>query len=117
MRVALHSVLREGHETAYDEAHAAIPDDLVGSFDRLGIQDWQIWRSGRDLFHLVDCDDFAAAMAALDDDPANQRWQEFINQHVDHFEEPGGGMELPLVWTLAQQRAAGARAASATPES
>ncbi|UAJ79595.1 L-rhamnose mutarotase [Leifsonia sp. ZF2019] len=107
MRVALHSVLREGHELAYDEAHAAIPDDLVASFGRLGIRDWAIWRSGRHLFHLVECDDFAAAMAALEDDPANRRWQESINRHVGHFERLGSGVdgqELPLVWELSQQR-------------
>jgi L-rhamnose mutarotase len=107
MRIALHSVLREGHEAAYDEAHATIPDDLVASFARLGIHDWAIWRSGTRLFHLVDCDDFAAAMAALEGDPANQRWQEFIGRHVDHFEQLGTGVdgqELPLVWELSQQR-------------
>lgn len=106
MRVALHSVLREGHEADYDQAHAAIPDDLAASFARLGIRDWTIWRSGRHLFHLVDCDDFAAAMAALEGDPANQRWQSLITRHVDHFEQLGGGVdaqELPLVWELSQQ--------------
>ncbi|MFF9563688.1 L-rhamnose mutarotase [Leifsonia sp. NPDC014704] len=107
MRVALHSIIRDGHEAAYDAAHSAIPDDLVASFERVGIHDWQIWRSGRDLFHLVDCDDFAAAMRALDDDPANQRWQESINRHVDHFATSGPGAEgmvLPQVWSLAAQR-------------
>ena len=107
MRVALHSIIRDGHEAAYDAAHSAIPDDLVASFERLGIHDWQIWRSGRDLFHVVDCDDFAAAMRALDHDPANQRWQESINQHVDHFATSGPGAEgmvLPQVWSLAAQR-------------
>ncbi|WP_374008096.1 L-rhamnose mutarotase [Leifsonia sp. LS-T14] len=109
MRVALHSVLREGHEAAYDVAHAAIPHELVESFERVGIHDWQIWRSGLHLFHVVECDDFAAAMRALDDDPANQRWQRSINRHVDHFVTTGpgaDGMVLPQVWTLTAQRAA-----------
>ena len=108
MRVALHSILLEGHEDAYDADHAAVPDDLLASFERVGIHDWQIWRSGRDLFHLVECDDFAGAMRALDDDPANQRWQATINRHVDHFVVSGPGAEgmvLPLVWTLTAQRA------------
>lgn len=106
MQIALHSVVRPGHESAYDVAHAAIPDDLVESFDRLGIHEWKIWRIGDRLFHLVDCDDFVAAMRALEDDPANQRWQQFINQHVDHFETTGAGpdgMALPLVWQLGAQ--------------
>lgn len=107
MRVALHSVLRDGHEAAYDEAHTVIPDDLASSFERLGIHDWSIWRSGRDLFHLVECDDFAAAMRALDDDPANQRWQAFINTHVDQFvttADGPDGMVLGEVWRLKAQR-------------
>jgi L-rhamnose mutarotase len=107
MRVALHSVLREGLESGYLEAHATIPPDLAASFERLGIHDWSIWRSGRDLFHLVECDDFAAAMDALDTDPANQRWQAFIGRFVDHFETTGegpAGMILDSVWTLSKQR-------------
>ncbi|MFF1571663.1 L-rhamnose mutarotase [Leifsonia sp. NPDC058292] len=113
MRVALHSVLREGHETGYLDAHAAVPDDLVASFERLGIHDWSIWRSGRDLFHLVECDDFVAAMDALDTDPANERWQAFIGPFVDHFvtsADGHAGMPLDSVWTLQSQRRGSARA-------
>jgi len=107
MRVALHSVLREGLEQGYLDAHAAIPDDLAESFERLGIHDWSIWRSGRHLFHVVDCDDFAAAMDALDTDPANERWQAHIGGFVDHFETSGdgpAGMTLDSVWTLRDQQ-------------
>ncbi|WP_431278901.1 L-rhamnose mutarotase [Leifsonia poae] len=109
MRVALHSVLREGRESGYVEAHVVIPDDLVESFERVGIHDWSIWRSGADLFHLVDCDDFAVAMDALDTDPANERWQAFIGQYVDHFVTTGdgpAGMILDRVWNLTRQREA-----------
>jgi L-rhamnose mutarotase len=107
MRVALHSVLREGHESGYLDAHATIPRELAASFERVGIHDWSIWRSGRHLFHLVDCDDFSAAMDALDTDPANQRWQAFIGRFVDHFVTTGDGPEgmiLDSVWTLSTQR-------------
>jgi L-rhamnose mutarotase len=107
MRVALHSVVREGREAGYEEAHATIPDDLVESFARVGIHDWTIWRSGRDLFHVVDCDDFVAAMDALDTDPANERWQAFIGPYVDHFVTTAAGpagMVLGKVWQLAAQR-------------
>lgn len=109
MRVALHSVVRDGHESGYEAAHATIPDDLVASFARVGIHDWTIWRSGRDLFHLVDCDDFAAAMDALDSDEANARWQAFIGPYVDHFVTTGdgpAGMVVGQVWSLVAQREA-----------
>lgn len=107
MRVALHSVVRAGHGEGYDTAHERIPRDLVVSFARVGIHDWTIWRSGHDLFHLVDCDDFDRAMKTLEDDPANQRWQATIGPFVDRFvttAEGPAGMVLPEVWALARQR-------------
>lgn len=107
MRVALHSVLNPGTEDQYRTDHAVIPEDLVASFDRLGITDWTIWRSGRDLFHVVDCEDFDAAWTALADDPANQRWQDFIGPLVEGFRsdnEGSTGLELEQIWQLADQR-------------
>jgi L-rhamnose mutarotase len=104
--VALHSVLRAGCEEAYDAAHARIPDDLIAAHRRVGIHDWQIWRSGRHLFHLVECDDFAAAIDGLRDDPANERWQRTIGGYVDRFEStPAGDWQLPLVWRMRDQLA------------
>jgi L-rhamnose mutarotase len=101
--VALHSVLRSGREEAYDEAHVRIPDDLAAAHRRVGIHDWHIWRSGQNLFHLVQCDDFAAAARTLEHDPANEDWQAFIGEYVDHFELPNGHIELPLVWRMSAQ--------------
>lgn len=106
MRVALHSILKPGNEQVYERNHARIPDDLAASFERLGIRDWTIWRSGRDLFHLVECEDFAAAMAALETDPANERWQAFIGPYVEWFVSTGEGAEgqvLGQVWRLSEQ--------------
>lgn len=95
MIVALHSVLKPGCEEGYDRDHARIPDDLRAAFDRVGIRDWSIWRSGRDVFHLVDCDDYPAAIAALKDEPANHRWQQVIDGYVDHFVDQGTGTPGP----------------------
>lgn len=103
MHVALHSVLREGAESDYVREHQRIPADLAETFARIGIRDWTIWRSGRNLFHLVECDDFAAAMRALEHDPANLRWQAHIGQFVDHFvSDAPGGEPRPIeqVWRL-----------------
>lgn len=105
MRVALHSVLREGREADYDREHAAVPDDLLAALRRAGIRDWTIWRSGRHLFHLVDAEDFAAARAVLAGDPADQAWQERMGVLVEHF-EPGEDERtgaLAQVWDLGEQ--------------
>jgi L-rhamnose mutarotase len=97
-------VLRSGREEGYDAAHRRIPEELVEAHRRAGIHDWQIWRSGRSLFHLVECDDFQAAMRELEHDPANERWQAFIGDYVDHFElSPSGEWPLPLVWRMRDQ--------------
>lgn len=106
MKLALHSVLREGQEEAYESEHAAVPPDLLDALQRAGIQDWTIWRSGRHLFHVVETDDFDAAMAQLATDAVNARWQEHMKAFVDHFEEhPDGaaGLGLRHVWTMRQQ--------------
>jgi L-rhamnose mutarotase len=104
--VALHSVLAPGAEADYEREHQRIPDDLVASFARIGIHDWTIWRSGRHLFHLVDCDDYAAAMAALVGDPADEAWQARIGRYVEGFAGSGEGPDgqvLPVVWRLTEQ--------------
>lgn len=101
--VALHSVLKEGREEGYDRAHRRIPDDLIEAHRQAGIRDWWIWRSGRDLFHLVDCDDLPAAFALLENEPANDRWQASIGDYIDHFEQPAGEPVLPLVWRMGGQ--------------
>jgi L-rhamnose mutarotase len=106
MRVALHSLTRDGREDGYDQTHATVPSALAARFAELGIHDWTIWRSGRDLFHLVECDDFLAAMAGLEGDPVNAEWQATIGPFVDHFEMTGegdAGLPVPQVWRLRAQ--------------
>ncbi|WP_424935529.1 MULTISPECIES: L-rhamnose mutarotase [Bacteria] len=109
MRYALHSTLIPGQESAYERAHARIPADLEESFDRLGIHDWTIWRSGSHLFHLVEADDLDEAMRALENDPANVRWQRSIGVHLTPADvdartgRPATPAPLGRVWRLADQ--------------
>jgi L-rhamnose mutarotase len=97
--VALRSRLRPGCEDAYDTAHVRIPGDMIEAHRRAGIHDWTIWRSGRELFHLVECDDLETAFRLLDGDPANERWQAFIDDYVESFDPT----PLPLVWRMRDQ--------------
>ena len=82
MRVALHSTIVEGSIDEYRAQHATIPADLRALFGEAGIRDWTIWRSGRHLFHLVECDDFAHAMSVVEPHPANIAWQQDIGRFV-----------------------------------
>ncbi len=111
MRIALHSTVRDG----YRAEHATIPEDLVDTFARVGIHEWTIWGSGDRMFHLVECDDWDAALAALDQEPANARWQATIGPFVELYRD-GAGEEgfvpLDVVWDLGRQRAARAGASA-----
>jgi len=104
-RVALHSVLHAGHIDSYRKDHARIPDDLAAAFQEVGIYEWEIWRSGLHIFHLVTCDDFDAAMRALEPHPANIKWMASIGVHIDRFEGPDGEGLIPSepLWTLKEQ--------------
>ncbi|MEW9516123.1 L-rhamnose mutarotase [Streptomyces tubercidicus] len=106
MRIALHSRLHEGRELAYEAAHRTVPADLLAALQQVGITEWVIWRSGQDLFHVVECADFDAAMRELTDREVNQRWQEAMKAYVASFaQNPEGaaGLGLRHVWTLSEQ--------------
>lgn len=108
-QIALHSRLIEGTETAYETEHATVWPELITAMQRAGITDWRIWRSGRDLFHLVDCDDFDAALKQLATDPDDQRWQRHMSRFVEEFAENpdgAGGRGLRHIWSLSEQLAA-----------
>jgi len=106
MRIALHSILVAGAVDDYRTEHARVPDELAALFERAGIHDWTIWRSGDRLFHLVDCDDWDQAMQVVKGDPADDRWQAHIGRFVTGFRGPDGEdayAPLDEVWSLARQ--------------
>lgn len=101
MRVALHTRLKPGREDEYERAHREVPGELTGAIRDAGVHEWTIWRSGLDLFHVIDCDDYAAVLAALEDLPVNVAWQARMAGYLDvvhDYSDPGRG--LPEVWRL-----------------
>jgi L-rhamnose mutarotase len=100
-RYALHTRLKPGKEEEYEKVHATIPDDLDEALRAAGVTGWSIWRDGQDLFHLVECEDYAAMRAALRDHPANIPWQarmaELLEVEDDYSGQDSG---LRLVWKL-----------------
>lgn len=101
MRVALHTRLKAGAEEAYEQAHREVPPELLAAIRAAGVRRWTIWRSGRDLFHVVECDDYAAVIAALADLPVNVAWQARMGEllEVVHDYDSGAG-SLPIAWEL-----------------
>ncbi|EFL42907.1 conserved hypothetical protein, partial [Streptomyces griseoflavus Tu4000] len=63
MRVALHTRVREDGVARYEAAHREVPAGLTAAIRAAGVTSWTIWRSGRELFHLLECEDYARLLA------------------------------------------------------
>jgi len=65
------------------------------------VHTWRIWRDGRELFHVVECEDYQAMRAALRDHPANVAWQARMDELLEVADDySGGDTGLPQVWEL-----------------
>jgi len=103
MRVALHTRVRPDRIEEYERAHAAVPAELTDAIRAAGVTGWTIWRSGTDLFHVIDCADYAAMLAALNREPVNAAWQARMAELLDtphDYSAAGGDAALPVVWQL-----------------
>lgn len=101
MRIALHTRLRPGATEEYEQAHRAVPEDLVAAIEAAGVQEWTIWRSDTDLFHLIDCADYEQMLRSLADLPVNVAWQQRMSELLDvvhDYSASGADMGLPVVW-------------------
>jgi L-rhamnose mutarotase len=100
-RIALHTRLRAGREPDYERIHARVPDALDERLRAAGVVGWSIWRSGRDLFHLVEVEDYAQMRRTLADDPVNVAWQGRMAELLEVADDYSGDDHgLGLVWSL-----------------
>lgn len=100
-RIALHTRLKAGKEQEYESVHAVIPPELDEALRAAGVHSWRIWRSGRELFHLVEVDDYQRMRATLRDHPANLPWQARMSDLLEVEDSySGDDTGLPLVWEL-----------------
>jgi len=103
MRVALHTRIRAGRIEDYERAHAEVPPALTEAITAAGVTGWTIWRSGTDLFHLIDCEDYPAMLASLARLPVNVAWQARMAELLEtphDYTADGAGAVLPTVWQL-----------------
>jgi L-rhamnose mutarotase len=103
MRVALHTRVRGDRIAEYERAHREVPPELTAAILAAGATSWTIWRSGVELFHVIDCADYAALLAALADLPVNVAWQARMADLLDvvhDYSADGAAAGLPVVWQL-----------------
>ncbi|MFJ1796086.1 L-rhamnose mutarotase [Kitasatospora griseola] len=103
MRVALHTRVRADRIAEYEAAHRDVPADLAAAIRAAGVTSWRIWRSGCDLFHLLECESYSRLLAELAHLPVNVAWQEKMGEMLDvnhDYSDTGTGAGLPVVWEL-----------------
>ncbi|MGW2017696.1 L-rhamnose mutarotase [Streptomyces sp. NPDC001927] len=103
MRIALHTRVRTDRIAAYEDAHRAVPEELTRAIRAAGATSWTIWRSGTDLFHVLECEDYAELLAALEKLPVNVAWQARMADLLDvvhDYSTEGTDAGLPVVWEL-----------------
>lgn len=89
--IALHTRLRPGMEEPYEEVHRVVPAELVRDLRARGVVEWRIWRHGRDLYHLVECEDYAAFAASAPTNVVAATWGE----RMDPFLEVQNDLSAP----------------------
>lgn len=115
MRVALHTRVRADRVTEYDAAHREVPVELTDAIRAAGATSWTIWRwgsprasgaergGGTDLFHVLECEDYARLLAELEKLPVNMAWQARMAELLDvvhDYSAEGAESGLPVVWEL-----------------
>lgn len=99
--IALHTRLAAGKEADYESTHATIPAALHAAIVEAGVTQWRIWRSDRELFHLVEVENYAAMRAALRDDPVNIAWQQTMAELLEVEDDySGDDRGIRQVWAL-----------------
>jgi len=64
----------------YEREHRRVWPELLAKLKAVGISDYSIFRRGQELVLSLRVDDFDKACEALDHDPVNQRWQDFMSR-------------------------------------
>ena len=103
MRIALHTRLKADRIDDYEAAHREVPAELTAAFRAGGVSEWTIWRSGTELFHLLECGDYPALLASLEELPVNMVWKVRMAELLDVVDDSsaeGPAVGLPVVWEL-----------------
>lgn len=100
-RIALHTRLKPGKEAEYDRVHARISDQLDAALREAGVESWSIWRSGRELFHVVEVADYQGMRKQLATNPVNIEWQAVMSELLEVEDDySGDDLGLAQVWEL-----------------
>lgn len=103
-KIALHTRLKPGKESDYEKEHRVIPPELDVLLREHGVHSWRIYRNGCDIFHFVECLDYAKLLSSIQHHPVNIAWQKKMAEFLDVVHDYGDveTNTLDLVWHLPQ---------------
>jgi len=81
-RVAFRLRVHDGKLNEYKRLHQEVWPELLVDMRAASIRNYSIFADGHELFGYLECDDWAAAQAALAESDANRRWQEWMRDYL-----------------------------------
>jgi len=99
--VVLRTRLRADAIDEYELVHAVIPAAQSRAMRAAGVISWRIWRSGVDLFHLVEVENFDKMKEILADDAVDHAWQQQIRELLEPYtSETDPSQPARFLWAL-----------------
>ena len=96
-RVAFRLWVKPERLEEYKRHHEAVWPELLADMRAASIRNYSIFSDGAELFGYLECDDWAAASAALARSDANRRWQEFMADYLASPVDPDAAEPVRLL--------------------
>ncbi len=97
-RIGQQARLKEGCEVEYERWHRQVWPEVLEALRGAGICNYSIFRRGRDLFAYFEVKDLEAALAHMEGNAANERWQEKMNQLMETDDESNSWKSMPQIF-------------------
>jgi L-rhamnose mutarotase len=81
----------------YEREHQRVWPELLAKLKAVGISEYSIFRRGQELVLTLRVDDFERAWDALDRDPVNLRWQEFMGRLFEPVPDKQDGERFAMM--------------------
>jgi L-rhamnose mutarotase len=96
-RVAFRLWVKPDRLAEYKQLHESVWPELLADMRAASIRNYTIFADGPELFAYLECDDLAAASAALARSDANRRWQAFMQDYLATPVDPNAAEPLVLM--------------------
>jgi L-rhamnose mutarotase len=81
----------------YEREHQRVWPELLARLKEVGISDYSVFRRGQDLTLVLRAGDLDKALDELDQDPVNQRWQQFMGRLFEEVPDKQAGERFAML--------------------